>query len=133
MISPMAGVELDIRRVEQQLGVTFPDDYREWLSSANGVEAWFGDVFVMLYSIDNLAAVTLAAEADERLPGFVAFGSDGGGETLAFDFRKSPPPVIMVNAVCSGWEEGLFQAPSFSEFMAQRDAAQPLRWDVRYG
>jgi hypothetical protein len=30
-------------------------------------------------------------------PGLVVIGSDGGGELLAFDFRQSPPPVVMVN------------------------------------
>jgi hypothetical protein len=122
----------DIQAAEQRLGVAFPDDYRDWLLSTNGSEAWFGEVFVMLYSLDNVVAVTRAAEADQRLPGFVAIGSDGGGELLAFDFRKSPPPIVMVNSVCSGWHEGVFQASSFGDFMVQREACEPFGWDEGY-
>jgi hypothetical protein len=51
------------------------------LTAINGTDAWFGDVFLMLYSLDDVIAVTEAAEATERLPGFVATGSDGSRET----------------------------------------------------
>lgn len=121
-----------IQAAEQQLAVAFPDDYREWLLSTNGTEAWFGEFFVMLYSLDNVVAVTRAAEAEDRLPGFVAIGSDGGGEMFAFDFRQSPPSIVMVNIVCAGWHEGLLQASSFTDFMAQRSASKPFRWDEGY-
>lgn len=136
MMDHVAGVEAaslgEIRAAERQLGVAFPRDYREWLLSTNGTEAWFGEVFVMLYSLDDVVAVTRAAEADERLPGYVAIGSDGGGESLAFDFRSSPPPVVMVNVVSAGWHEGLPQAPSFGVFLAQRKAGEPFRWEGDY-
>jgi hypothetical protein len=59
----------DIEDAERQLGgVQFPDDYREWLLSTNGSEKWSGEVFVMVYPLAEVVAVTQAAEADERLP-----------------------------------------------------------------
>ncbi|GAA4693278.1 hypothetical protein GCM10023349_05620 [Nocardioides conyzicola] len=123
----------DINSAEVQLGgVPFPGEYRDWLLATNGHEAWFGEVFVMFYSLDDVVAVTQAAEPDERLPGLLAFGSDGCGELLAFDLRRTPAPVILVNTVSAGWHEGLFQAPSFSAFMAQRDASEPFRWEEPY-
>lgn len=127
-----AASPVEIRAAERQLGVVFPDDYREWLLSTNGTEAWFGEVFLMLYSLDDVVAVTRAAEPDERLPKYVAIGSDGGGESLAFDFRSSPPPVVMINHVSAGWHEGLPQAASFGAFMAQREAGKPFRWEDDY-
>ncbi|HXH78916.1 SMI1/KNR4 family protein [Nocardioides sp.] len=132
----MAGAEAsspdDIHAAELELGVAFPEDYREWLLSVNGIEASFGEVFLMLYSLEDVVALTRASEPEERLPGYVAIGSDGGGESLALDFRQSQSPVVMVNMVCSGWHEGLPQAASFSDFMAQRDAGEPYRWEEGY-
>ena len=66
------------------------------------------------------------------LPGLVVIGSDCGGELLAFDCRESPPRVVMVNTASSGWHEGLQQASSFTEFMAQRDASELFRWEEGY-
>jgi hypothetical protein len=123
----------DVRAAESALNIArFPHDYRTWLMTHNGLERWFGESYLVLYSLDDVIAVTQAAEAQERLPGYVAIGSDGGGETLAFDFRKTPPPVVMVNVVSSGWHEGLLQASSFAAFMAQQEAGAGFRWDEPY-
>jgi hypothetical protein len=123
--------DAEIRAVEARLGLAdgFPSDFREWLGITDGAEGWFGDYYVMLYPRDGIVAATEAADADERLPGFVAIGSDGSREILAYDFHKSAPPIVMVDIVCEGWPEALFQAASFAEFMAQRDAGEPLKWE----
>ncbi len=119
----------EVRAAERALSIErFPEDYRTWLMTHNGLERWFGETYLVLYSLENVITLTQAAEAQERLPGYVAIGSDGGGEALAFDFRKTPPPVVMVNAVCSGWDEGLLQATSFAEFMTHQEAEAGFRW-----
>jgi hypothetical protein len=124
----------EIREAEQRLGLVthLPADFRAWLKRSNGVEGWYGPVYLVLYSLDNVISVTQAADAGERLPGFLAVGSDGGGELIAYDLRKSAPPIVMVNSVSAGWHEGLYQAASFSEFLAQRQAGEPLDWHREY-
>jgi hypothetical protein len=124
----------EIEAAERRLGpsVRLPDDHREWLMTMNGVEGWFGDVFVMLYTLDEIVSVTEAAEAEERLPDFVAVGSDGSREIIAYDFRRSPPPLVMVDMVAESWADGLPQAPSLSEFMAQRERREPFVWNGTY-
>jgi hypothetical protein len=59
-------------------------------------------------------------------------GIASGGEHLAFDFRNPAPPVVMINAISSGWHEGLVQAPSVAKFLAQREAGEPYRWDENH-
>lgn len=133
MSGPASPTPQDLENAERALGgVVFPADYRRWLLSHNGLEQWFGKVFLMLFSLDDVLAVTDAAEAHGRLPGYVPIGSDGGSEYFALDFRKTQPPVVMINAVCSGWHEGLLQATSFGEFMAQREAGEDFRWNEPY-
>lgn len=68
----------------------FPNDYRRSLHATNGEEGWFGEQYLQLYDLATVVAVTEAAEAPERLPGYVTFGSDGGGESMAFDLRSRP-------------------------------------------
>lgn len=122
----------EIDAAERCLDVTLPQDYRSWLLATGGEEKWFGEVYLALFTLEDVLAVTEAADAQDRLPGFVAIGSDGGGELFAFDVRTDPPPVVMINGVCAGWHEGLLQAGSFTEFLAQRAAGQPLRWTRGY-
>ena len=69
----------------------------------------------------------------EFFPGIVVIGSDGGGELLALDTRGTDhSPVVMVPGISTGWNDGLLQAPNFSDFMAQRERGTDLRWDEPY-
>jgi hypothetical protein len=133
MIGVMSSAPLptphDIETAEQQLGaIRFPEDYRRWLLEHNGVEGWYGEVFLVLYSVADVVSVTRAAEAEERLPGVVVIGSDGSREVVALDFRSSTPPVVLLDITAEGWDDVLPQAASFSEFMDQRRRGEPFRW-----
>ncbi|MDQ6948991.1 MAG: SMI1/KNR4 family protein [Actinomycetota bacterium] len=115
-----------IREVEGELGIRFPDDFRTFVRAENGVEAWFGEMYLMLYRIETLPELHRIHDHESYLPGFVFFGSDGRGELFGFDFRSPSPPIVMVGNVSSGWEDGLIQAGSFSEFMAKRHRGEPF-------
>jgi len=62
-------------------------------------------------------------------PGLVIIGSDGGGEAVGFDFRRTPPPIVLVNFISSGWHEATIQASTFNEFMTQREIGKPYKFD----
>lgn len=49
----------------------------------------------------------------DRLPGFLGFGSNGGGELLAFDTRVQPWKVCMIPFIPLDESESIVIAPDF--------------------
>ena len=119
-----AGSIEDLRAAETELGVSFPDDYSAFIVSSGRVDRDFGGSWLMLYGVEELAPLNRSYDHSERYPGLVLFGSDGGGEGVGFDFRSNPPRIVLVNYVSAGWHEAIVQADTFTDFMAQRDAAR---------
>jgi cell wall assembly regulator SMI1 len=118
-----------LRRVEFELGVTFPSDYREFIVASGKVDRDFGGSWLMLYGIDELVSLNQAFDRSQSHPGLVFIGSDGGGEGVGLDFRNEPPSVVLVNWVSAGWHEAIVQAETFAEFMAQRNAGAEYNFD----
>lgn len=120
--------ESTIEAAENRLRQRIPDDYRTFLRSENGVEKWFGDVYLSLHTIEQVVELNETHEHLAHQPELIHIGSDGGGEAIAFDFRQDPPTVILVNLVSTDWSEAILQAESFTEFMDQRRRGEELRW-----
>lgn len=120
--------ESTIEAAENRLRQRFPDDYRTFLKSENGLAKWYGDVYLSLYAIEQVVELNEIHEHLAYQPELIHIGSDGGGEAIAFDFRQNPPTVILVNLVSTDWSEAILQAESFTEFMDQRRRGEELRW-----
>ena len=110
----------------------FPADYRHFLLTQGALKGWFGDVYVEVYPVDYAIGATEAHDHQDRFPRLVLIGGDGASEAVGFDFRKQPPPVVLVNLVSAGRHEALLQAPTFTEFMAQRERGEDFRWQDGY-
>ena len=121
--------EAEIAEVERTLGSPLTPEHRQLLMQENGAERWYSDIFVMIYDTNGVTAVN---QEIERHPGFVAFGSDGGGELLGLDTRRTPAPVVMINVASGGWSEAVFQADSLGAFFDQLASGQGLQWDTPY-
>ena len=119
-----------LRLTEADLGVTFPSDYRDFISESGRVDQDFGGSWLMLYGTDEIVPLNRAFDRSESHPGLVFIGSDGGGEGVGFDFREEPPSVVLVNWVSSGWTDAIHQADSFAEFMAQRASGAGYSFDL---
>jgi len=88
----------DVAAAERSLGVTLPDDYRQFLLTSNGGRPeprsfpvpGRGDALVnMLFGIRNARTrfdlayeLELATELDPLPPGFIVVGNDPGGSSL---------------------------------------------------
>jgi hypothetical protein len=77
------------REVVEQLAAAMPmlpDGYLAFLLLSNGGEGSLGvgPGWFSLWPAEEVAELNDAYKVSEFLPGFVAFGSDGGGEMLAF-------------------------------------------------
>jgi len=120
--------ESTIEAAENRLRQRFPDDYRTFLKSESRLDQWFGDVYLSLYTVEQVVELNEIHGHLSYQPELIHIGSDGGGEAIAFDFRRSPPTVILVNLVSTDWSEAILQADSFTEFMDQRRRGEELRW-----
>ena len=58
-------------------------------------------------------------EVSKYAPGFIMFGSTGGGDGFAFDARTSPYRVMQVPFVGMSIDDQFYVAGSFSELLVQ--------------
>ena len=74
--------------------------------------------YIEFFPIERVLDENRAHKIDESLPGFFAFGSDGGDELYVFDLRKDDgAPVCSVSAKAASVSEVSPLTNSFSEFL----------------
>src|SRR5271156_5392423 len=83
-----------IRRFETEAGFRVPHGYARFLKQANGGEGFIGNAYVILWPVEELLEMNRAYQVAEYAPGLFLFGSDGGGEGLAFDTRSDAMPMV---------------------------------------
>jgi hypothetical protein len=114
-----AGVE-EIRKTETGLGVVLPKEYIEFLLHANGGEGVIGDnAYLVLWRVEDLPEINAGYQVQIYAPGFVMFGSDGGGEAFAFDMRSQVKGIVMLPFVGMAVDEIQHVAHNFWHFLEQ--------------
>lgn len=134
--------EAMIAEVEQELGIRYPDDFRRAAPGIHGAgpeqssfsyqNRFIGRVGTSLGRVlsfsptSSFYVLRKVRNLDEGLrpDGVIPFGVDGGGDLMAFDFRKDPehPPVVYI-AITEADDEGgdghvYPLASSFTEFLS---------------
>lgn len=95
-----------------------PDAYLEQLATSNGGE---GDLaveprWIVFWPADDVLSLNAQYSVPELLPGFFGFGTNGGGELLAFDLRgPEPHPIAMVPFIPLDAEHAVQIAASFND------------------
>ncbi|MEU2782235.1 MULTISPECIES: SMI1/KNR4 family protein [unclassified Streptomyces] len=117
----MAAIDERIEHVERHFGVQLPEDYRLFLKSRNSMSRFVPptDDYLMLDPADELIGINEAGEFQERFPGSLVIGGDGARELLTYDFRQSPPPLVLLDTAASDWSAAIPQAPSLTVFLDQ--------------
>jgi hypothetical protein len=92
-----------------------PDAYLAQLREDDSAE---GDLavdpgWIALWPAANVARHNTGYRVNELLPGFLGFGSNGGGELLAFDTRAHPWRICMIPFVPMAESEAVEIAPEF--------------------
>lgn len=103
-----------------KLGVHLPEDYITLLGYSNGGEGELGvePGWFYLWSVEELLEYNKGYNVEESVPGFLGFGSNGGGEMLAFDMRGEKPwNVVMIPFIGMQVEEAILIADDFNEFV----------------
>lgn len=114
-----------------QLSAVFPHlphAYLAFLSQFNGAEGPLGvePGWFVVWPAEEALAASNEYEVPEYLPGYFAFGSNGGGELLVFHLAKpGESQVFMVPAIGIAESELLSVAESFAEFTGQMGKVIP--------
>jgi hypothetical protein len=107
-----------IEKVQDELGVVFPQDYTALMETSNGGEDWIGESYLQLWPIEEIPLRNESLHVAEYAPGVVFFGGDGGGMKYGFDTHFDLPAIVEVDAVCIGVEEDtVVHRMSFTEFL----------------
>lgn len=104
-----------IREAENRLRVKFPPDYISLLKRCNGGEGFVNKgQYLMLWTVESL--VEWNAKYNEFLPGFLIFGSNGGGEAFGYDMRQEPWTIVQVPFIVMSWEDAQLLGRTIHEF-----------------
>lgn len=102
---------------ERWLGASLPSDYIDFLKYTNGGEGFIGKHYLIAWPVESIPARHLDYEPTREVPEFVLFGSDGGGEALAFDRRAGDWRVVAVTWISMSYSDASLLASSFGEFI----------------
>jgi cell wall assembly regulator SMI1 len=133
---PVASNE-DIQRIENQLGIPFPEEFKQVLKLAQGKssipevieseelsEVTFGTIFHVLPEVEPAYSITQKKEIwDKYIPNLLPIADSGDGCFFAYDMRKETenPPVVFINADADPEDESesiLFVASSLTELLS---------------
>ncbi len=109
-----------IEALASDCSLDLPKQYLEFLTLSNGGEGELGvdPGWFQLWPVEEVLDLNRDYGIDEFLPGFFGFGSNGGGELLAFDTRdNSPWKVVMVPFIPMDVEEAIVIADDFPTFV----------------
>lgn len=96
-----------------------PDDYLRFLLVTDGGEGWLGDGYFVFWRASELRELNRDYGADEDAPDFLLFGSNGGGESFAFDRVSSPWTVGYLPFLGLSRTDFELKASSFADFLHQ--------------
>jgi hypothetical protein len=97
-----------------------PEDYLALLRYSDGGEGSLGLEcgWFLLWPSTEVLELNKGYEIEEHIPGFFGFGSNGGGELLAFDTRGDKPwKVVMIPFIPMSEKEAIVIAKDFEEFI----------------
>ncbi|MEM7333463.1 MAG: SMI1/KNR4 family protein [Chloroflexota bacterium] len=88
-----------IKKLKQKANIELPAEYIALLQFSNGGEGelridpgWF-----QIWPAENVIEFNLGYEVHIHIPSFFSFGTNGGGELLAFDTRGNEPwKIVMI-------------------------------------
>jgi hypothetical protein len=121
--------ETAIQALTANCDFTLPEEYLSFLRYSNGgegflcIEPWY----FRLCSAEEVIAYNQGYNVEEFLPGWLAIGSNGGGEMLAIRKRDgSPCPVYMVPFIPMAESDAVQIAHDFEMFAMAlgRDGAE---------
>src|SRR5687767_10632279 len=79
--------EEEIGRIENQMGLRLPDDFKEWLLQSNGGQGRIGEHYLTIWGTHEMIDKNRLYKITTELPGIIGF-ADNGPEIFGFDTLK---------------------------------------------
>ncbi len=114
------GDEAAIGSLQRSAPVELPSESIDLLRHSDGGEGPIAlpPLYFMLYPAEYAAELNASDEHRDLYPGYCAFGSNGGLESIAFDVRAARPwPVVMYDPV-AGVESAVVIAADMASFVS---------------
>jgi hypothetical protein len=109
-----------VRKLVVESRIELPEEYLTLMLHSNGGE---GDLAIepgwfQIWPAEQVIELNRGYEVEKNAPGFFAFGSDGGGEMLAFDIREGKPwKVVMIPFIPMTADHAVTIAEDFEAFV----------------
>lgn len=113
--------ESDLAALRANVSDSLPSSYFEFLRLSNGGEGELGvePGWFRIWPASEVLSANKAYEIPSVLPGYLGFGSSGGGELLAFRLDRPDPPIVMIPFIPLDAAEELPVAANFAEFVSK--------------
>jgi len=109
--------EEKIRAVETHFDIELPQNYRDFLCAKEKLQEFIGDYFLEIYPIDEVRERSEIVDFQDRFPKSVVIGGNGSRELLAYDFRQTPPTLVLLDISAPDWTSAIYQADSLQELL----------------
>ena len=107
----------EIEKVEKELSIVFPKNYKNFMIESNGLEGEIGEIsYLVIWSIDEIIELNEEYEVEEYMPNLIYFGSDGGDMAYAFD-KENNMEIIEIPFDSIHIEDKELLGKNFEEFI----------------
>lgn len=94
-----------------------PSDYIAFMKTYNGGAGFVGDDYLILWHIEEITPFNKEYEVEKYAPGFLFFGSSGGGEAYAFNLHEHPWTVVRIPFIGMSRDLAILEGVNFTEFL----------------
>jgi len=112
--------------VERHEAIRLPADYREVMARTDGGEGFIGTHYLRLWRVAELLPFNRDYVVAQQAPGLLLFGSDGGGESFAFDTRGGEMTVVMAPFIVLSLADAIKVATNFTELLMRMHSGESL-------
>ncbi|HAE58540.1 MAG TPA: hypothetical protein DCG54_03270 [Anaerolineae bacterium] len=102
-----------IQRLVHVVGKSLPSAYLDFLRYSNGADG----TFINIFEIDLAIKYFEDENMNYFMPGFLVFGSNGGGEAYGYNLNAYPYEIVMMPFIGGEWDIAVHCGTDFFEFL----------------
>ncbi len=88
----------EIGNEENLLNVRFPSGYLEIIKYGDELEGKIGETYFSFWPVTQLSKLNKEFKVDYYLSeNIIVFATNGGGKAFAFDYRSTPPKIVLTS------------------------------------
>ena len=115
----------EIDKTEQELGIIFPQDYKDFILFSNGSEGEIGERYLVVWDFREISKYYKDCTV-EFTPQIYYFANDGATDGYAFDFRDKEVKIISFPSDTIDYRDIRVLSKSFTGFL---EYLYNFKWD----